>query len=379
MKNKLFLVSPLIALMAISCSNSNSIPKEVKFKVPSLGEEAEFHTELQLKYINSTDYLTTSGIASGSSEKSAPQGVYVSWDIEKKGKDPDSYVLSVFDEEMEGDVTIIIREMGIKEKEFYIQNLKLNHRYSFKVGAAYTCGNMKCMEVKESEKYYFTTTSKGPRNLSVENINNFRDLGGHGIKQGLIYRSARFSESDGTSLVSENTRQTIFSLGINTEIDLRRRDENGEITQSPLGEEVHYYHLPMIYGGENILTYVGEHSSGHYDNPVEIKNFFEILADENNYPINFHCSIGKDRTGCMAYLIEALCGMSEEDIYRDYLFSNFSKISGICEPKDIDDRYGKTIADYEGDNLQQKTYNYLNNVIGLDKTTLDSVISILKA
>ena len=135
----------------------------------------------------------------------------------------------------------------------------------------------------------------------------------------------------------------------------------------------------MIFGGENVLTYVGDHSSGHYDNPAEIKNFFNILADVNNYPLDFHCSIGKDRTGCMAYLIEALCGMSEEDIYRDYLFSNFAKISGICEPKDIDDRYGKTINDYEGANLQEKTYNYLNNVVGIEKAQLDSVISILKA
>ena len=133
----------------------------------------------------------------------------------------------------------------------------------------------------------------------------------------------------------------------------------------------------MYYGGENVLTHVGEHSGVSYDNPAQIKLFFETLADENNYPIDFHCAIGKDRTGCMAYLVEALCGMNEEDLYRDYLFSNFAKISGICEVSDIDDRYGATIKNYEGATLQEKTYNYLNQEIGVSVQNLDSIKNIL--
>ena len=208
---------------------------------------------------------------------------------------------------------------------------------------------------------------------------NMRDLGGHGIKQGLIYRSGRFNEAEtGDSILDSNSINTLTNvLKIKTEIDLRTPGENGNIKASPIGDKVNYMHLPMYYGGENVLTYVGEHSAYLYDNPAQIKIFFEALADKSNYPLDFHCAIGKDRTGCMAYLIEALCGMNEEDIYRDYLFSNFSKISGICETKDIDDRYGKTIKGYEGETLQEKTYNYLNNVIGVSKEKLDAIKSIL--
>ena len=198
------------------------------------------------------------------------------------------------------------------------------------------------------------------------------------MKQGLIYRSGRLNENDGTTTINENSINVMVNnLGIKTEIDLRRGDENGGITASPLGDKVSYQHLPMYFGGENILTFVGERSSASYDNPSEIKKFFELLANENNYPINFHCSIGKDRTGCMSYLIEALCGMKEEYIYRDYLFSNFAKISGMCEPGDIDDRYGATINAYDGGSLQEKTYNYLNQVIGVSSDNLNAIKNIL--
>ena len=374
MKKRLLFAIPLITLLAVSCSG-NGIPNSITFTFDELGDNVDFHTELQSKYINAEDYTNTNGIASGSSEKSAPQGVTITWSEKKNGKDPDWYDVLVGVDGYERSVGEVV-----KERSATIQNLYLGATYHISLIAHYDSSPKNEAKLIMSDKFTFTTTNKGPRNLSYENVMNIRDLGGHGIKQGLIYRSARFSESDGTTLLSSGTIERMsHELGLKTEIDLRRRDENGEITQSPLGEEVHYYHLPMIYGGENILTYVGDHSSGHYDNPVEIKNFFNILADESNYPLDFHCSIGKDRTGCMAYLIEALCGMSEEDIYRDYLFSNFAKISGICEMKDIDDRYGKTINEYEGTNLQEKTYNYLNNVVGIEKDKINSVISILKA
>ena len=39
-----------------------------------------------------------------------------------------------------------------------------------------------------------------------------------------------------------------------------------------------------------------------------------------------HCSIGTDRTGVICFLINALLGVSEEDLYKDYLFSMFGMI-----------------------------------------------------
>lgn len=34
-----------------------------------------------------------------------------------------------------------------------------------------------------------------------------------------------------------------------------------------------------------------------------------------------HCSLGKDRTGVICALILSLCGVSDEDVAKDYSFS----------------------------------------------------------
>jgi protein-tyrosine phosphatase len=300
----------------------------------------------------------------------------INWEESKSNtnKKPKYFIVDIYEGNSETPWYTRSNITNFDQDEFY--NFKLDTEYQYQVTAYYS----DTLQFK-SEKKAFRTTNKGPRNLYVNNVMNIRDLGGYGIKQGLIYRSGRFNEDedlDGKSLLDEQSKDVLLNvLKIKTEIDLRRPGENGNIKASPLGEAVSYNHLPMYYGGENVLTYVGERSSFLYDNPARIKEFFELLSDRNNYPIDFHCAIGKDRTGCMAYLIEALCGMEEEYLYRDYLFSNFAKISGICKTEDIDDRYGATLKAYEGETLQEKTYNYLNKVIGVSTEKLDAIKDIL--
>ena len=373
MTKKLLYISSLFMIALSSCSQATKQYNATSytFNLASLGQNVDFHTDLQRQYIEKVDYTSTSGIASGSSAKDAPLAINLSWEATPdKVNGCDYYLVDVF----EGSDDNPLYSLKTDENKLDIYNLKINTHYSYQVTACYDNSSTKFT----SEKSEFKTTDKGPRNLLINNVINARDLGGHGIKQGLIYRSGRFNESDGTTKIDQTTIDVATKdLKIKTEIDLRRFEENGNITASPLGESVNYHHLPMYYGGNNVLTYVGEHSGVAYDNPAQIKNFFELLADERNYPVDFHCAIGKDRTGCMAYLIEALCGMDEEYLYRDYLFSNFAKISGICEIADIDDRYGATLKNYEGDTLQEKTFNYLENVIGVSKTNLEAIQNIL--
>ena len=46
----------------------------------------------------------------------------------------------------------------------------------------------------------------------------------------------------------------------------------------------------------------------------------EIIAGHNLY---FHCRIGTDRTGTVAYILEGLLGVPEEDRIQDYELSFF--------------------------------------------------------
>ena len=141
----------------------------------------------------------------------------------------------------------------------------------------------------------------------------------------------------------------------------------------------------MYYGGNNVLTYsTAVDPDAKYDNPARFKDFFNTLNDVNNYPVYFHCTHGKDRTGGIAYVVEALLGMDEESMYRDYLFSGFASASDyVMKPTGISGNYGKTLAEYKKEDtsltLAQRTYAYLNEVLEIPTTQLDNIISILKA
>jgi protein-tyrosine phosphatase len=53
----------------------------------------------------------------------------------------------------------------------------------------------------------------------------------------------------------------------------------------------------------------------------EIKEIFDILADDQSYPLVVHCTQGKDRTGLVILLVLLICGVEIEAISRDYIIS----------------------------------------------------------
>jgi len=55
--------------------------------------------------------------------------------------------------------------------------------------------------------------------------------------------------------------------------------------------------------------------------PEQIVKVLRVCADEENYPLVFHCSSGKDRTGFVAAMILSICGVEREDIVEDYHLS----------------------------------------------------------
>ena len=43
-----------------------------------------------------------------------------------------------------------------------------------------------------------------------------------------------------------------------------------------------------------------------------------MMCNDKNYPIDFHCIGGADRTGSVAYVLEGLLGMDDESIKKDW-------------------------------------------------------------
>lgn len=54
---------------------------------------------------------------------------------------------------------------------------------------------------------------------------------------------------------------------------------------------------------------------------LEIKQVFELLADEHHYPIMLHCTQGKDRTGLVVVLLLLLLEVPLDAVAADYTAS----------------------------------------------------------
>ena len=325
--------------------------------------EVTIHTEKQEKYLeNSFDKLPIG--VKGKKELSYPQAIEFEWSYNGNKTDNTGYILNISEnKDMSNALTYTTTEETIS-----VYNLKIATKYYWTV----TVGD------ETSEVYEFTTEGTAPRNLYVEGVTNVRDIGGwvteNGTrtKQGLIYRCARLNESvdNGSGIIiTENGRNVMLNdLGIKTEIDVRRAEkgETGGLTASPLGDTVKYLNFPMDHAND-ILN----------DNKEQIINFFETLANEDNYPMIIHCSVGCDRTGMLVFMVNALLGVSEEDLIRDYMFSNFADVDNKRKVETLKSTaYYQAITSAEGNALSEKAYNCLVK-FGVPAEHLDSVIDIL--
>lgn len=306
------------------------------------------HTEMQNEYLKSKNgYKTLTDEMTGKGEKSKPVPIALKWATTKvvggKLNRVETAVISE-DEAFTNPIRI-----DSENRRVELINLEIGKTFYW-----YVEGKIGSTVVK-SDVATFTVADAGPRNLDVGGVTNCRDLGGWKtedgkttLRQGQLFRSANFN-----NVTSEGKKVLLNDLGIKTEIELRMAEGKGSAystTESILGSSVKLVFAPMDDSVSNLLS-----SSVNADSLLKV---FETLGDENNYPIIFHCNIGTDRTGMIAFLVLGLCGVSERDIYRDYLFSNFASL-GSSRSGSVIEKYLDTIKSAEGKTLSEKIENYL--------------------
>lgn len=371
----LLAVSCMLPMAVIAFAEEANPP--VRIVAESLGNHVSIHSDLQEQYLNGP-LQDIASYADGTAELSRPATITLSWNTEideayaaekEISAEECNYTLYFGKTDDFSDAEIY----DTAETSFQVTNLELDTTYYWKVGSEI------CGECYESETASVTTERNGPRNLYVSGITNVRDIGGYTtlngdtVKQGRIIRCGKLHNSDGSQKISaKGITEMRENLGIKSEIELRKvsNNEYGGVSGSVLGDDVNYYLLPMHYSGNMFEGTFDE------DNIGSLRGVFEVLSKEENYPVIFHCAIGTDRTGMVAYCIEALLGMSETDIIRDYLFSNFGKIGGTRSVSTIRSKYPKFIKNYDGETLQEKTYRFLNEYVGVPTEQLDAVIRL---
>lgn len=231
------------------------------------------------------------------------------------------------------------RVIQTTENSLSVTNLRIGQTYRWKVN--------------DSEVFTFTTEDCPPRWISVDGITNVRDNGGwrtldgHRMKQGLIYRG---SEMDTHCTITDaGIRTMLGDLHIRTDLDIRG-EAVGQVTESPLGETVDFRLIPVRAYNEFM-------EEAH--KPVT-KKIFDLLADETAYPIYYHCWGGADRTGTIAYLLEALLGVPEDDLILDYELTSLAIWGNRDRSSSLFTEFEAMLNAYDEDGTpQSRTEKYL--------------------
>jgi len=160
------------------------------------------------------------------------------------------------------------------------------------------------------KKTPFATTNKAGTVEPLDQVrwiksttSNMRDLGGWScdggtVRYGLLYRSGELSAQDESLFIDE--------LGINTECDLTADG------------------VPAFPGR---MRFIGHTSYAMYslsNTGAWLTNLRGIIgAVVYRDPVVFHCSMGADRTGTLACVLEGLLGVSQSDCDKDYELTSF--------------------------------------------------------
>ena len=242
-----------------------------------------------------------------------------------------------------------------------LDNFEAGRTYSWKVTAKTDKGEV-------SASGTFATEDRVPRMIHLHGVPNMRDiggckgLGGRRVRQGRIYRSAGLNSNASKSKDGKmqpgkerlnDTARTVAKklLGIRTDIDLRSDRECFGMTGSPLGPEVTWLHVPSS-------AYSGFHKQGGKEAFTKV---FRAFLDEGRYPIVFHCIAGADRTGSLAFVLEALLGVDEDELYKDWEVTGFSKSKLDFRHETRFDKLVKGFDAYPGKTIHERVQAFVKS------------------
>ncbi len=176
-------------------------------------------------------------------------------------------------------------------------------------------------------------TPVGPMRMIQGVAANVRDLGGWAadggkIAYGKVYRGARLDDIQKDEAAMDIILNT---LGVDVDLDLRglppgRQGGSGENNPWKYSDPVEYcnvklwnymhpsnkqYSAPDIADGSSADQY-----------QFAIRKIIGWLGEDK--VVYFHCHGGADRTGTLAFILEALLGVSESDLSKDFELTTYA-------------------------------------------------------
>lgn len=175
-----------------------------------------------------------------------------------------------------------------------------------------------------------------PRRLALQGSTNFRDLGGYAGRDGRTVRWRRLFRSDHLGELSAQDVASLSGLGLTRVCDFRGAQERMAHACVLPGVVVHALTIePTVVQGMQSLLAAGQaltvaatvelmqqtYRDFVLDNSPRFAQLFAQLLQDDT-PLVFHCTAGKDRTGFAAALILSALGVPRPVVMQDYLLTN---------------------------------------------------------
>ncbi len=201
-----------------------------------------------------------------------------------------------------------------------------------------------------------------PRLIDFDNILNARDFGhyagagGRDVRRGKLFRTAHLNNARDSDL------EKLRSMDVGLIVDLRYLSErerqpnkwpDGTRTQTlafdatRTGQAPHEAFMQHdLHKPEDAVAYMmGNYAQrpGHKGFQQIFKNTLTHMRDTGD-GIIVHCAAGKDRTGTLVALIQALLGVQDDDIMDDYMLTMRAvDIDSLLGPaaKAIGEKFGR--------------------------------------
>jgi protein-tyrosine phosphatase len=228
--------------------------------------------------------------------------------------------------------------------------------------------------------------------IDIPSLPNLRDIGGYAVagggrvKMGQLYRSVDLSRLHGDDVAA------LAGLGIRTVFDLRTQEERsaqpdvlppgakaivcdvlaGDKQAAPaqlFDSLVDPAATEKLLGGGKAAELFEEGYRLIVGLPSALaayRAFFEAIAQDARRPALFHCTTGKDRTGWAAAMTLLLLGVSEDDVFHDYMLTNRDLLPAL---KPLYDKFEAAGGDP----------HLLDPVMGVERVYLQTALDALRA
>ena len=371
---------PSIDYIQFKTKDSSYVPVDPSTVTEADIPDNDMRNLQQYKYVLEEDVYKYKTYATGA-DLSAPRGMKLRFaDVEDGSK----YYVQIATSEADL-ANAPVRETT-ESKVYTFHNALLDTKYYYRAATSEA-------GLASAKVYNITSTAQAPRVVYVPDVLNFRDIGGWEsslvpgakVKQGLYFRCAQLNGAAGSTTSKLDTAgkglAALKELGIKCDIDMR--DIGNQPSRGAGPSPANTTDWPFTFvsaavpsGSEPVRweggTYQGTNIAEQY---VKI---FNALANCDKEPALLHCTYGADRTGIATFFLESLIGMNQEDMTKDYLWTQFTQGRNVkileSEGAEFPQWISKTEA-CEGATFADKMENHLMS-FGIEKATLEHIREI---